>query len=525
MLAPLGRPAIQDCCLLALSAFFYIIAAPPHEWTGAAWFALTPFYLALQRKTLRTGFVLGVLYGVLFSAGLTRWAVSSVITYFSFSFPLAVLSLFLSYCISAGIYTGLAASLSCLLMRSPTLLVRAVGVPAVWVSSELVRSYVFFGFCWEFLGYTQYRSLPLIQIADLTGVYGLSFLLALSSYTVSECVLYVSHLVRPARRNGKVSYQAVFPWTACGALTVGIVLTVSYGAIRLHQYQAISSASPLTVAVAQGDVPSEQRWQRSHYARILLSYMAVTRRGIGEKQPDLTVWPEFAIGFYLDKERALRAQLGRFIHQLKTSLLLGAPRTETSRTGKRYYNSAYLISPDGEVVDVYDKMRLIPFSEYRPFAFPELSPHTPEHPSEFASGQRATIFPLRDTTFGVVICYEVTYPSLVRRLVQGGAQLVANISNDTWLVAAGEAAAAQHFSMAVLRAVENRRYLVRAATSGVAGFVDLTGRPYALSTGEGVSVGEVSPIREVSVYTRYGDWFAFACVGIALAGIISVQRQ
>jgi apolipoprotein N-acyltransferase len=195
---------------------------------------------------------------------------------------------------------------------------------------------------------------------------------------------------------------------------------------------------------------------------------------------------------------------------------------EESDTGIRYYNSAYLFSLNGELVDVYDKIRLVPFAEYRPLSLPAVLNHSAEAPSEFTSGTRATVFSLPQGTFGVTICYEAAYPSLSRRLVQEGAQLLVNISNDTWLGGAA-AAVEQHFAMAVLRAVENKRSLIRAATAGISGFVDPTGRLHTLSTEEETVIhGAVSPQHGLTIYARYGDWFALVCLGSSLAVLVSL---
>jgi apolipoprotein N-acyltransferase len=522
---PSGRQAVTDILLLTLGAFLYTIASPPYEWASAGWLALTPLFLVLRNKTPRTAFLPGFLYGVLFGAGIAYWAYFSIAAYFPFPFPLDLLFTFLSVGFSIGPYTGLAASLSCMLMRSRRPFLRWGGIPALWVSNELARSYLFFGFCWELLGHTQYRHLPLIQIADITGVYGLSFLMALSGYVAAETLVSL-HRCWQAK---KIDIR--LPWPALGALAVGITLVLLYGTIRLRHNPSTASRPSLRVALVQGNVPSGQRWKRVHYASTLLKYVSITRRGINGAQPDLIVWPEFAVGFYLDREPLLRAQLGRLTHRVKAPLLLGAPRMEDSAEGKRYYNSAYLIAPGGEILDVYDKIRLIPFAEYRPLVLPALLDHSPEQPNEFTAGKRSTIFSFPPKgapkgAFGAMICYEATYPYLARRLVWDGAQFLVNISNDTWLVAGGEAAAAQHFSIAVFRAVENRRYLVRTATAGISGFVDPTGRPYHLSAEEeGVILGEVLPRQQITVYTKYGDWFALACTSFALVALIVGAKQ
>lgn len=399
-------------------------------------------------------------------------------------------------------------------MRNHRPALRWIGIPALWVSAEFARTSLFSGFSWELLGYTQYRQLPLIQIADMTGVYGLSFLLALSGYVVAECWASLSFFPPSSLLHG--TRLARLPWPALGSLVGVIVLALFYGTLRLHQYENPAGPS-LKLALVEGNVPNAQRWQRVHYATTLLKYIALTRQGVTGIPLDLIVWPEFALGFYLDREPLLQAQLGQLTRSLETSLLLGAPRLEETAVGAHYYNSAYLLAPGGALQGTYDKMRLLPFAEYRPLPFLPVRGQAQEIPSTFTPGREPTIFLLPHAAFGVTICYEATYPDLSRRLARDGAQFFVNISNDTWLVQDGGAAAAQHFSMTVFRAVENKRPLVRATTAGVSGFVDPTGRSPQLSTREeGVMLGEIIPQRELTVYARYGDWFAYGCVGVAL---------
>jgi apolipoprotein N-acyltransferase len=539
--------AYRDCLLLVFGACLYTLAAPPYEWASAAWVALTPLFLVIRGKTLRDAFLAGLLYGVLFCAGIAYWVYLAVAAYFPFPFPFDLLFTFLSYSFFVGSYTGLAAALSCVLMKSGRPLFCSLGVPALWVVGEFARSSLFSGFSWELLGYTQYRHLSLIQIADLTGVYGVSFLLACSSYVAAEiwncgqirmriadCGLRIGK-GRLETRNPKLETRnseihipksaiVPLPWLALGLFAASLVVTLSYGTFRLSTSLSPPIVSTVRVALVQGKVPPTQRWKRVHYANTLFRYATLTQRGIADTQPDLVVWPEFAVGFYLDREPPLYGQLSQFTKAMNAALLLGAPRGENTETGERYYNSAYLLAPGGTVLGVYDKIRLLPFAEYRPLALPSLVPHNSEHPSDFTAGSRSTIFSLPQGNFGVLICYEATYPYLARRLVQNGAQFLVNISNDTWL--AGEAAAAQHFSMAVFRAVENRRSLARVATAGFAGFIDPFGRVSQLSDAtENVILGDVLPRQHLSVYTRYGDWFVVVCGVWALVALLLAHRS
>lgn len=520
-----GGWTVWDIAGLALGALLYTLAAPPYEWSSAAWFALTPLYLVVWRKTFLSAFAAGFLYGVLSCAGIAGWVYAAIVSFFPFSSLVALLATLASYGFFAGLYTGLAAAFSGVLLRRERLLWSWIGLPALWVSAEYARSALFAGFSWELLGYTQYRQLTLIQVADLTGVYGVSFLLALSGYLVAE-IMRALHGFRNAGFN--LRFRPLL-WPPLGCFVIGLVLVWGYGVARLRHYPPLSSppASRLTVALVQGDSDQPHRWSRVHYGNTLLRYIAITRHGTAGQQPDLVVWPEFAVGFYLDDEPALRAQLGQLTGGLNAPLLLGAPRREVAPQGVRYYNSAYLLEPGGRLLEVYDKIRLLPFAEFRPPAFPALVTHSATHPSEFTPGRRATVFSLPRGAFGVTICYEATYPPLTRRLVRNGAQFLVNISNDTWLTGpdGGGAAAAQHFSMSVLRAVETKRPLARVATAGVSGFVDPAGRLSHLARQEGVTLGEVVPQQTMTVYVRYGDWFALGCVGASLAALLAAWRQ
>jgi apolipoprotein N-acyltransferase len=200
---------------------------------------------------------------------------------------------------------------------------------------------------------------------------------------------------------------------------------------------------------------------------------------------------------------------------------------EEASQDSRYYNTVYLIAPNGAILDTYDKMRLLPFAEYRPLGvLPTFLPHSSEYPTEFTPGTRSTIFPLGNTAFGVTICYEVTYPTLTRRLAREGARFLVNMSNESWLAQGGVAAPAQHFSMAVFRAVETRRPLARVATFGVTGFVDAVGRIQQTSTAkEGRLIGRVIPRSEQTLYTYYGDWFAITCAVLAGGLLVHAGRR
>lgn len=541
------RKAVQDWGSLILGACAYTLAFPPHEWTLAAWVALVPLFLFLRTSTPRAAFLAGFVYACSWCVGVTYWLYFTVTNDFALGFPLNVLFMFGNYAFFAGLPTGVVALLSSLVLRRRNPWLCALGIPALWVSGEVLRANPAFGVSWGILGYTQYQQLALIQIVDVTSVYGVSFLLALGNYVAAEMWSWgqeekikrqkAKEGLEPETRNLKLETRnssalrtphAVpgrAPWLALGLFAASLVITLIYGTIRLREYALPPAGTPLHVAMVLGNIPPTQRWQPMYYASTLLKYASVTSRGIVGTSPDLVVWPEFAINFYLDREPLLQLQLGQFAQMANSALLVGAPRQEESATGMQYYNSAYLFSPNGALMGVYDKKRLVPFAEYRPFRLPGVLTHNELNPSEFTPGTGASVFSLPRGSLGMMICYEAAFPSVARHVVRGGAQVLVNISNDTWLGGI-PAATEQHFVMSIFRAIENRRPLIRTATSGISSVVEPTGRLLFRSTvEEGVLRGTVFPRQEVTVYGRYGEWFSWLCMSVALVCLVRAAHK
>jgi apolipoprotein N-acyltransferase len=543
---PIERKALRTWGSLVLGASVYTVAFPPYEQPIAAWVALVPLFLFLRTSPPRSAFLAGFLYALFWCIGITYWLYFTVTNDFALGFPLNFLFMFGNYAFFAGLPTGIVALLSSLVLRRRNPWLCALGIPTLWVSGEVLRANPAFGVSWGILGYTQYQQLALIQIADVTSVYGVSFLLALGNYVVAEMWNWGQEEkgkrqkakgdLELETRNSKLEtwnsarrtpYSVVvpLPWPALSLFAASLIVTLIYGTIRLQHYTAPPDGTPLHVAMVLGNIPPTQRWQPAYYASTLLRYASVTSKGITGTSPDLVVWPEFAVNFYLDREPLLQLQLGQFAQQVNSALLVGAPRQEESASGMQYYNSAYLFSPTGKLIDVYDKKRLVPFAEYRPFHLPGVVTHNDVNPSEFTPGIRSAVFSLPKGSLGMMICYEAAFPSVARQLVQGGAQVLVNISNDTWLGGI-PAATEQHFVMSIFRAVENRRPLIRTATAGISSVVEPTGRLLFRSTiEEGVLRGTVFPRQEVTVYARYGEWFSWLCIGVAVVCLVLVARK
>ena len=478
------------------AALLYTLACPPHEWSGAAWAVPGLLFVSTRRLRLVPAALSGALFAVLIGWGMTGWALNASLAYFAFNRLVAgafVLGVWLLY---GGIPYGLSVAGYGLAARRLPAACRAPFGAWVWVAGEALRTTLFTGMPWELLGHTQFRNLLVVQIADLGGVYAVSFLVALVSLSVAE-------LVSEARASGRALLRHLGPSLAL------LAVVLAYGLWSEHAYRGVAGPTR-TIAVVQANIPNAFRWKRAFSERTLTTYSMLTR-ATEPATPDLIVWPENAVDLYLDREPMLRAELGAVAGLAREGLLMGAPRLGSDG---RAHNSAYLLGPDGGVVGTYDKQRLVPFAEYDPFG----SPSSGAEPAAYAPGP--TTGPLATATMrlGTVICYEALFPRLVRQLVRQGAELLVNISNDSWLDGGDGAAPRQHFSMVIFRAIETRRYLVRASASGVSGFVGPYGDPFALvpSNTAGTAVASVVPLHGTTPYVRWGDsWIAVA--GLLLA--------
>jgi apolipoprotein N-acyltransferase len=432
-----------------------------------------------------------------------------------------------------AVYVGLFAWTAHALLEQPTW-IRLTALPAAWTALEFARSYLLTGFPWAGLGYSQARTLPVIQIAELTGVYGVSYAIVL----VNGALAVALTAPRPAGEMPMpipvASFVPVAPpslprRSLAALLTAALTLTVvlGYGHWRLDQLaRAETTGEPLRVAVVQGNVDQDRKWDPAFLRETIDRYHLLTRENA--TQPlDLVVWPEAAMPFFFERDAAHRDELLAFVADTKTPLLFGSPAIDQIGTrAPRLFNSAYLVTETGAVAGRYDKLHLVPFGEYVPlerllFFVNKMV----DGIGEFTPGDDATVFTLERFRLGVMICFEVVFPELTRRAVQNGATVMAAITNDAWF---GDSAAPyQHLDMVALRAVENRVPFARAANTGVSGFIDATGRVDA-ATDLFVPASRTNPLAprtETTLYTRSGDAFAWACVVLGVMALARATRR
>jgi apolipoprotein N-acyltransferase len=477
----------------AAAAVAYTIACPPYGWSVIAWLIPALLLVPSVRLGPACAALCGVAFSLLMGAGVMGWAVHASLEYFDLNQTRSAAFAVLVWLTYGGIPFGVLLALYAWAAPRVPCAARAPLAAWMWTGMEMLRTHLFTGMPWELLGHTQFRQLWLVQIADLGGVYAVSFVMTLVSVAVAE-------LAVDARAGGlrvSVGVRRLAP--AAGL----VIATVAYGAYARGRYTQPDRQPAIAVAAVQGNVANAFRWKRAYFERTLAVYAGLTERTRADA-PDLVVWPENAVDFYLDREPMLRQQLSRVAALAPAGLLVGSPRLAAPGEAR---NSVQLLAADGTIRDVYDKQHLVPFAEYNPLRQPTPDPQDPVYrPGGPAEPVVTTVGRL-----GTTICYEVLFPDLVRDLVRRGAQVLVNVSNDSWLDAGNGAALEQHFSMAVFRAIETRRDLVRVAGSGASGFIDPIGRVVATvpRNTAGAVVGRVRLRDDLTPYVRWGDAWIF----------------
>ena len=464
-----------------------------------AWIALVPLLLVLGDVNSKIAFCLGLFAGVVHFAGTIYW-IPGVMANFG------GLPVFMAWCVHL-LFVLFLGSFIAVFAVSINRLVKRFGqrglmfAPAVWVAMELGRIHLFTGFPWLLLGYSQVPFLAIAQVASIVGVLGISILVAAVNGVISYGLI--------GRENARA-----LPVIATGVV---IVVVFAFGTLRLERAELLNKGVSLTVAAVQGNVSQDDKWDRTRRDAILTTYLRQTREAAAAGA-ELIVWPEAATQFPLADDQ--RSQMIRFTARTtSTHLLIGTTEIESDKQ-TRYYNAAHMVGPSGETTGVYRKQHLVPFGEYVPLqdALFFVSPLV-EAVGSFSAGRSAQALPFKDGLISTAICYEIIYPGLVRELVLTGAELLTTMTNDAWFGLT--AAPHQHFQMARMRAIEQGRYLVRSANTGISGIVDPYGRVIDQSSlfEEAVLVNEARLLKGVTFYGRNGDVPAYLGLLVAALGL------
>jgi apolipoprotein N-acyltransferase len=495
----------QQIALAILSGLALTAGFPPVGWIAAPWAAFVLLFWAIcdldAAKSLKAGLIAGLSHYL----SLLFWLVPTMNRYGYLPVWLSVIILIL-LAFYLSLYTALFTFLIAWLRMGPA--ASLMIIPALWVSLEYLRGVLFTGFPWGLIGYSQYDFLKLVQISDIFGVYGIGFLIMLAN-----CVLFFTLACLSGRKwfNKSVGWPLV---TASAAFTIFLTAGAAlYGHHRLASIDKMTEhAKKMTISVIQGNIDQDVKWDIEFRNATIDTYFRLSRQELG-LNPDLIIWPETAAPFYFGYHADLTEKVVGGIRDMGPYFLIGAPTFEIIEENDQYYNSAYMISPDGRVLQRYDKVHLVPFGEYVPFKkFLPFLGKIVEQVGDFNTGEIGSTLKWGQIDTGVLICYEAIFPGLAAKLVQNNSGLLVSITNDAWFGDTG--APYQHFIMAAFRAIETRRSLVRAANTGISGFIDPSGRILG-QTGlfkEAAMTRKLPIIRSCQTpYTRHGDVLVWVC--------------
>lgn len=491
-----------------ISGILLIFCFPTFDLYPLAWIAIVPFLTSLWDKKPLEAFSAGVLMGVFYFFGTTYWIYHSISHYGGVPFIISLLIVLLLG-IYLSLYTGIFAAAFSIKIAS-TRLPASLLAPVFWVTFEYLRSYALTGFPWSSIGYSQYKFLYGIQFADITGVYGVSFLVVALNGAFADLFFIKTRRAK----------MPLFPMaqTFLGyCFLIAMLLTIfSYGYWRLHQQRP---GDPLRVSIVQGNIEQDKKWEPSYQEDVINTYKELTLKA-SASSPSLIVWPETSLPFYFGSDASLTNDLISFERQLNSSLLFGSVIVkQPPGYGKpaKLTNSAILLDREGNVSYVYDKIHLVPFGEYVPlrsilFFVDKLVAGI----GDYVPGEKPLKAKTSVGSFGTFICYEIIFPGLVRKSFSKEGDFIVTITNDAWF---GKTTGPyQHFSMAVFRAIENRKPVVRAANTGVSGFIDSNGKVLLTTPLFEKSVETLDIIKDSyrSFYSKYGDIFSYICIVAAL---------
>ena len=486
--------------ILMTAAFVMALAFPRTDWSLTPWVALAPLLAIATIRAPRTAFFWGWASGTLFFLVLLRWLQYTFQVYSAIPWPLVYgpVLLLAAYC---GFWTGAVAwAVSWLTARRSAALALALA-PFLWVAAEWLRGHLFGGFPWGALGYSQYLRLRVIQIAELAGVHGVSFVLLAVNAALAGCVVL----------RGRHALGGV------GAAAVLVAATLAFGAVRLGE---APPASVGRVAIVQPSIEQPLKWEPRHTRDTLAIYFALLRR-VPEQHPALVVWPETAAPTILRRDPELVERFRAAAAELGVPMLLGS----IDVVDRRFRNTAFLITDQG-IVGRYDKIHLVPFGEFVPLSgVLGFVRGWARFIAELEAGSRAVVFDGPPAPFGVVICYEGIFPDLFRQFVRDGARLMVNMTNDAWF--GRTSGPEQHLAMYPFRAVEHRVSVVRAANTGVSAFIGPSGMILRrLHLFERGVMTESVPLRERgTLFTRFGDWLGLLSLAVTTAALAGSWRR
>ncbi len=491
----LGVPK-QAWLLAGISGLLQILIFPSPALYWLCWVALVPLALALvqaSEKSAASTFLAGYCSGIIWYAGSCFWIVHVMNTYGDLPLPVAI-GILVLFALYLGLYHGLFGLLFGLCARRFGKVPAVLLAPILWVAVELARARIT-SVPWDLLGYTQVDNIPFTHLARFTGVYGMSFAIAAVNALFTLAFL----------KSGSQTLPAICAVLLASGIECGKLMPVAPEVPTAH------------AVLLQGNLPVDgPQWTEQDYNQTISSLIATTT----EKKEGaiLVVWPEEPAPFF-ENDARFQSWMTALAHDTHAYLIVSTLGVAMGNGAEDYtvFNSASLVNPQGRFLARYDKIHLVPWGEYVPYQkFFWFARNLTRDVGTFGRGSERKIFEVDGHKVGTFICYEAVFPDEVRQFADNGAELLVNISNDSWFGDYG--APWQHLNIARMRAIENHRWLLRDANSGVTAAIDPEGRVVAqLPRNQRLALSApFAFLRGTTFYTRRGDVFAFSCAIITL---------
>ncbi len=482
--------------LTLISSLLTALSFPNFDISYLCWFSITPIFLILKNEnisfSLLCSFIWGIgCYGILFYWILTNYG------FLAWFLMIIIITL----------YSTLFFILSHIFIKiySKTPLFLMILVPALWVTIEYVRELGFLGFPWNNLSHSQYENIKIIQISTLTGAYGVSFLIVFVNFSLSLLFWKGTEL------KGRI-----VPILVAGVI---FLLNFIYGSHVTKSNQPTNNKK-ITIATIQPNIQTDLEWDSNFVITSIKKYIDLTE-SILTKKADIIVWAENAVQtpFFFPKNTWVRNEILKTSKKVKSYIVFGTINFESKN---RMFNTAGIISPEGKIVGKYYKIKLVPFGEVVPARkyFGIVMKFLNQYPwgkQDYSPGKKIGFFKLKNFNLGVGICYESIFPWISRELARYGADLIVFITDSSWFK--NTSAPHQHNAIDIFRAVENKIPVLRSTTTGITSIISPTGKiiKKCPQFKECVIYSTIKIKKNKTVFTKYGDLFAYSCIFLSLS--------
>ena len=524
--------SVQRPFLALFSALLLFLASPGQfSFASLAWVALIPLLISISGCQPYKAAKLATLCGFFYYCAILYWILIVLGKYGNLPLWITLPALFILALYMSAYLALFAAILSWIGNKIPLIWI----APPLWVTLDLIRGHLFTGFPWLDLGYSQYQFPQLIQVCDITGHFGITFLIILVNYLIIEIF---SCFKESKKSSGVNLYQLNI---IIGFLI--ILATFSYSFLRYDQVaKELSANQTIQVGLIQGNIDQSEKWLTEIQEKTVSTYLQLSEEVMNDRQVNLLIWPETALPFFPYKNPLFTKVTNQIIEWQGPSLITGAPHytREGDDHHLTYYNSAFALAPSKAttsshlsssdsrqlIIERYDKQHLVPFGEYIPFGkyLPESMPIV-HSIGNFSHGESSEPISCHNANIGLLICYESIFPDLARKRVKNGANIIVNITNDAWY--GNSSAPWQQLAMVVFRSIENRRSLARAANTGISCFIDPLGRQIELSPlfKRYTMTASLPLLETTSIYSDYGHFFSWLCLMSLIPIIVNIQKM